>query len=497
MTRAIALLALCAGCQVVRTIGTDVDGGGVDLVESWIDVKLTRNKVDLLFMVDNSPSMSPKQAELKVRFPQLMQKLDAFGATTPIDYHIGVVTSDLGAGPFNINSGQCHPGGDGGKLQAKGAAADPNCGALGNGVSFIEYDQIHRDAAGQPRTNLPAGEDLPTAFGCAASVGDVGCGFEHQLESVYRALHDPIPENAGFLRDDALLAVVWLTDEDDCSADPNTDLFDPSPAGVSKYGALLSYRCTNYGIECDAPGTATGPLSLMPYGDSGGPLAGCVPATQADGGKLLDVSRYISFFTQPKANGGVKIDPNDVVLVGISAPEAPVQSILANIKTGAGAYQACPGPIDPSGSGCAAVLQHSCVSPANTAFFGDPAVRLRAVIDATPNPANRQNTSVCDTNYTASLDGLGSLITAQLVGGCLPGLADPSHVECLIEDVTINSDGTTTVATIPECVTAGDPLPCWRASVSPPCGGSQLTIDRPAAGPPPNTTVNARCRATS
>src|SRR5262252_3326218 len=51
-----------------------------------------KNKVDLIFMIDNSPSMAPKQMELKARFPQLIQILEQFGATTPADYHIGVVT---------------------------------------------------------------------------------------------------------------------------------------------------------------------------------------------------------------------------------------------------------------------------------------------------------------------------------------------------------------------------------------------------------------------
>src|SRR5262249_27616147 len=57
-----------------------------------------KNKVDLLFLIDNSPSMAPKQAELTARFPQLIKILDDFGDKgSPAWYHIGVVTSDLGA----------------------------------------------------------------------------------------------------------------------------------------------------------------------------------------------------------------------------------------------------------------------------------------------------------------------------------------------------------------------------------------------------------------
>ena len=73
---------------------------------------------------------------------------------------------------------------------------------------------------------------MPTAFGCIAAVGSAGCGFEAPLEAVYRVLTTPAI-NPGFLRDDALLVVILMTDEDDCSAPPDTTLFDPSPAGIA------------------------------------------------------------------------------------------------------------------------------------------------------------------------------------------------------------------------------------------------------------------------
>jgi hypothetical protein len=476
----------------------------------------TKDKVDLLFLIDNSPSMAPKQAELKSRFPQLIQILQDFGKMNPADYHIGVVTSDLGAGMYNINRGQCHPGGDGAILQAKGAAADATCGTLGNGLSYIEYNQKVLDAMGNPTSNLPPGQDLPTTFGCMASVGDLGCGFESQLEAVYKALHDQIPQNAGFLRPDAILVVVWVTDEDDdCSTDPSTDLWDTSAAGMMKYGALLSYRGTQYGIACDAPGSNSGPVMLPPYGDSGGPMNGCVPATAAIGGKCIEVSKYISFFTQPMANGGVKVDPNDVILVGITAPEAPVQTILANVKAPVGPYQTCPGPIDPSGSGCAVVLQHSCVSTTNTAFFGDPAVRIRTVINSinAVNPMNSQNTSICDTSYQQALQGLGNIIVSSLKPGCLgaPVEHPDMNPDCVVEDVSRNTDGTTSVTEIPWCGTNNDAMaqasstkPCWYlktntqcTAVNDPNGGPAqqygVSIVRPPSGPPPNTTAQVSC----
>src|SRR5262249_52361554 len=139
-----------------------------------------KNKVDILFVIDNSPSMAPKQAELQKQFPQMIKVIDDVGKSSPADYHIGVVTSDLGAGQFTLGGGQCPPGGDGGKLVNKGAAANTNCQAPTGGVNFIEYNQLNGT------NNLPGGQDLATTFTCIASVGDKGCGFEHQLEAGYR-----------------------------------------------------------------------------------------------------------------------------------------------------------------------------------------------------------------------------------------------------------------------------------------------------------------------
>ena len=58
-----------------------------------------KNKVDILFMVDNSNSMDAMQEELKTRFPQFFKPFqDLADKGTYADLNIGVVTSDYGAG---------------------------------------------------------------------------------------------------------------------------------------------------------------------------------------------------------------------------------------------------------------------------------------------------------------------------------------------------------------------------------------------------------------
>ncbi len=470
----------------------------MDLAFTEVDVRVeqnVKNKVDILFMVDDSPSMAPKQTELKAEFPQLIKILDDFGQSVPAWYHIGVVTSDLGAASFTLGSGQCHPGGRGGKLQALGAGADTTCVAPSGGLNFIDYNQLQKDASGVPNSNLPTGQSLATTFGCMASVGQMGCGFEHQLESVYRALHDKPAENHDFLRDDALLAVMWLTDEDDCSADPTSDLFDPSK--TAQYGALLSYRCTQYGIQCGNP-----PMPL-PYGDSGGVQSPCWSLPPASGGKLTDLDKYINYFTRPAAQGGVKTDPRDVILAGITAPSsAGAASMIANPIT----YVSCAGPVD--GTKCAVVLQHSCIAPQNSQFFGDPAVRINQLV-AAATPNNQQLTSICDTSYQSALEGLGQKIVSAIGVGCITApLVDPQNPDCTVEDATYNQDGSVSVSSLPSCAANGGATPCWKldskdlARCTPVCASNGdpgqhfgVSIDRGGGQPPPNTSARVRCTA--
>jgi hypothetical protein len=398
------------------------------------------DKVDLLFMVDNSPG-EPYKNELRNRFPELAKALaDAAAAGHPADYHIGVVTSDLGAGQEILNQGQCHPDGDGGKLQALPASGAPlvpaGCSnfSLG-GVRYLDYDQV----AGT--TNIVGVPDVATAFLCMSAVGDAGCGFEHQLESVYRALHDPPPENAGFLRDDALLVIFFATDEDDCSAPPDTDLFDPSPDGIAKYGTLHSFRCTQFGIECN--GQPVPPMSV-----SG--LTGCTSQTMANGGKLFDVQKYIDFFTKPAVQGGVKVDVNDVILVGITAPADPVGVSITMPCADQVNTPSCP------------ILNHSCIAAANAQFFGDPAVRINSVVQS----AKHNNlTSVCDTDYTSAINALGDLIVSAIGAGCLNSpIANRANgfPDCVVTDVTANPDGSTSTTEVPSCAENGHVVPCWQ-----------------------------------
>jgi hypothetical protein len=457
------------------------------------------NQVDILFMIDNSPSMSAMQTELKARFGdffQVFQDLSTQG--TNADLHIGVVTSDFGAGDTPGGGCTASPGGDQGKLQAKGIQADTTCQVPTGGTPFISY--AFKANGGTPDSNLPAGQDLVGTFTCMASVGAGGCGFEHQLESVLAALKNN-PANTGFLRPDALLAIVFVTNEDDGSAPPNAKFYE-SAGDANTYGAYDTYRQTRFAVYCDG--------NPIPYGDGTGmALNNCVGAPNLaptpDPNLAYDISRYVNAFTQPAARGGIKTSGDNVILFAIDGPESPVSTSLVVNTSGLGTgasptYQSC-GP--QLSSTCVERLSHVCQNNVQQAFFADPAVRLNAVVNSAKF---KQTSSICgdDLNkapdYTSALQALGKLISSQISPGCIPAkltnLMDP---ECIVEDVTENPDGTETITSIPSCTTApAGTFPCWQIGPNPQCAtlspdGVGISVQRNSIPPPPNTNATVEC----
>ncbi len=100
-----AMWAGTVGCNDVTVVRT-YPGCGMGCSGGTITkIRVTRvDKVDLLLVVDNSPSMADKQAELARRMPELIAKLtnDTPDPRTgkpgnAADLHVGVITSSLGS----------------------------------------------------------------------------------------------------------------------------------------------------------------------------------------------------------------------------------------------------------------------------------------------------------------------------------------------------------------------------------------------------------------
>jgi hypothetical protein len=144
-------------------------------------------KVDILWMVDNSRSMQAKQDRLKNNIHNFMQFLQQ----QSIDYHLGVVSSDT------------YDPAQSGKLQNNAALADP----------WVSTD---------------AGVNAEADFVKNLGLGELGTSDEKGLLGGMFALTPPLASAGGancvgsdcFLRPDAALYTVMLSDEEDSSCSP-------------------------------------------------------------------------------------------------------------------------------------------------------------------------------------------------------------------------------------------------------------------------------------
>ncbi len=183
-----ALLVSCSETQLVTVYEQPSIVGQPDALGAtqWADEFQQRTIAasDILFLVDDSCSMSEEQEELSENF-------DAFIANfvgTNLDYHIGVVRAALSSGSNPFDPGNPD---EWGRLES---ASD--------GARWLSAD-----------TN-----DIVTEFNDMANVGTNGGDCEMALQASFSALFteaSPGGYNEGFYRDDAHLTLVVISDEND------------------------------------------------------------------------------------------------------------------------------------------------------------------------------------------------------------------------------------------------------------------------------------------
>jgi hypothetical protein len=163
-------------------------------------------KMDIVFVVDDSGSMAEEQSNLATNFPKFVSVLEGFKTKSgaKLDYRVAVTTTgrDLS---YTIDPGPPFPAFPSNEKGDNGAFR--NASSCGGTKRWVDRDD-------------PGGA---STFACRAKAGTGGPSIEMPLYSLKLALNDRVADgtNAGFLRDDALLAVVILTDEDDCSREDN------------------------------------------------------------------------------------------------------------------------------------------------------------------------------------------------------------------------------------------------------------------------------------
>ncbi len=313
------------------------------------------DKIDLLFVIDNSGTMAVEQENLARNFPLLVQQLegleDSMGNPVNPDVQIMVTNTDFGNPlctafePEGYDPSRGAPittpctdriadfTGLGNNPDTVPEACTSSCSsgaapegdpfvAFSNGMDNIPDTIVEADINGDGTPDSPVAQ----ALGCLGPQGINGCGYESPLENMLQALNPAAEWNQGsrpFLRPDALLAVAVITDEADCSVqnydimtDANYQEVEPG-SGMPESSSAI---CWNAGVSCQGP-------------DASGIYSDCV--SSAAEGTLQPISRYTNYLINTLREDGKK----EVVMLGILGvpevtqhnPEAPFEPIAGGV----------------------------------------------------------------------------------------------------------------------------------------------------------------------
>ncbi len=173
-TGAVAINATQNGTNVTYVVALTGKGDTVG-IQTDVFMQDAKPKADILLVIDNSGSMGDEQASLATNFGSFIK----YANSAKVDYHIAVTTSDMGA--------------EGGRF------------VFGTG---------HAEKVLTPTTF-----DVENKFKAKVNVGTNGSATEMCFEPALKGLTAPLvnSDNAGFLRNEAALAIVCITDENEQS----------------------------------------------------------------------------------------------------------------------------------------------------------------------------------------------------------------------------------------------------------------------------------------
>ena len=225
-------------------------------------------KIDFIFIVDNSVSMENEQAQLVAAFPGFIAAIEST-VNAGSDYHVMVVDTD--------EWGRCN-------TANPWTGIDPTsstCNAYIQSTVFEECDRtlgagvVHPAGQYTDNTVCPFPDDrryltstdanVATTFACAAKVGVAGHSSERPMDAMVAAVSPGINGsggcNEGFLRDDALLVITFISDDPNYedAGDPQSwyDAVVQAKNGEEKSVAVVGF--TPAFPECmDADGTTQG-----------------------------------------------------------------------------------------------------------------------------------------------------------------------------------------------------------------------------------------------
>jgi hypothetical protein len=509
--RALTLGALTLGCsscgnQLAGTGGhggTGGQGGAGNAPTTTETITIAEKgnpKVDILFVLDNGSSSTEIKQKLYLQMPLFLNVLK--GLPTQLDLHIAVTTTDLGAPGDVTDKIVCTAQGDNGAFQSAPRGTCTNT-TLMNGATYLADD-------GNGVTNFT--DPIASVLQCISMVGGSGCGFRQPLAAAVRALGadyvvngvpTPVETNVGFLRPDAYLAIIFLTEYDDCSVPVLTELFSLNGGEqnlANPLGPIAHYRCNQFGHLCKDPASSSPQALIMPpleppsdaQGTPAMPtldLTDCQDDDQGTG-LLIPVSTLVF---QIKA---LKADPDHQIIVSsISGPPTPYSVAWLPAS---GGQNTQPGELWPQiEASCGAAGEN--VNPKSTmnptdGSAGEPGVRLAAFVNGF---SDNVLASVCDASYASTAQAIATKV-GQLPsnGGCLTGtieLTATGQPNCTAVAQVPDSSGATKRVPYANCEANGGTAPCWTSVTgAASCAGVTFAVtDAPGA---PSSLVTVSCQ---
>jgi hypothetical protein len=380
--------------------------------------------VDMLFVIDDSLSMTDEQDQLGIWSSELFDVLSPSGALP--DLHIAVTSSSVAISGIK----QCETG-----------------GSLHVGGAVLQQGRYLRDVAGPAGRERNYSGTLTETFAKMARVGDSGCGFEQPFKAARLALSGYATGGEGFLRDDALLLVVFVTDEDDCSAVDSTLFSDSYADACSELGAITSYRCFEHGVRCyDGKGSRV-------FGER----RNCRPDESS--AYVDSVSDFAEFLKTRKQN------PAQVVVAGIYGKPNQVTVIPDERVTTFSTPR----------------LANVCGTGGKEGSGATPAIRMNALMAEFGGRASQS--SICERELSWAMRNAGLVTRAAATRShCLRGaLSDVDTAAagiqpaCRVLVTSVSGSAVETRIEVPPCDRA-DGEGCFTVEVDPACADTETQL---------------------
>jgi hypothetical protein len=368
--------------------------------------------LDILLVVDNSGSMATAQRRLATGINGLVTPLDA----AKVDWRLGITTTDNG-NPWcpaavttpehgHLVLSSCKTRLDDFLFGANVDVRDEACNDICEHSTLeVLPTSVDVDPNPKPRpwiekiggiTNIGGGVSVEQALACVVPQGVNGCGFEQPLEASYLALvraQTASEPSYGFLRAEASLLVVVISDEVDCSHSPDwSSIFmtDGNKAFWSDPTANFptSAVCWNAGVACEGDPSHYTSCVAQDYDVTG------APTNDPSAAVLRPLSRYAGLLA------GLEIEKKQ-----LDSGTAVQFAVIGGVDLDGSITYA-----DSSDPGFQNDFGIGPTCGSETGTFGLPLVRMRELAEATGGRLG----SICEPSYSNVL----SQMVVPFVASC-------------------------------------------------------------------------------